>query len=246
MYNLLIAAQDDMWSGTACEFQRSRSVNEYEYTDEDLAKKYKGLGKEAVAALTTIPCVFGYEQGIKKSARIGWLKTVKLRGENVRLEFEFEEGLPAISQAKLKKLAVELDITSGELNRTYWAVKDINLLQVLVRGSVLNEDDLKKRGKDSRLLQLGQTKPISELKVRPSIFRVPAGKVEADLVSVMMPFEAQLSKVFETIKSACKDASLRCQRADNIWNETEVIQDVFSLIYRSRRSLIRRSIDPRF
>jgi hypothetical protein len=27
---------------------------------------------------------------------------------------------------------------------------------------------------------------------------------------------------------------LRCQRADDIWDQAEVIQDVFSLIYRSR------------
>jgi len=49
----------------------------------------------------------------------------------------------------------------------------------------------------------------------------------------MMPFRAEFAHVFEAIASACTGAQLRCLRADDIWEETEVIQDVFSLIYRS-------------
>jgi hypothetical protein len=77
-------------------------------------------------------------------------------------------------------------------------------------------------------------KPLTELRIQPQIFWVPAGKVEEDLASVMRPFDASFDKTFETIKAAARICSLRCERADDIWDERESIQDVFSLIYRSR------------
>jgi hypothetical protein len=66
------------------------------------------------------------------------------------------------------------------------------------------------------------------------VYRVPGGKPETDLVSVMMPFDAAFDGVFKAIKAACEESGLKCKRADGVWDEPEVIQDVFSLIYRSR------------
>lgn len=39
--------------------------------------------------------------------------------------------------------------------------------------------------------------------------------------------------VFAAIKQAANAAGMSCERADNIWEADEVIQDIFSLIYRS-------------
>ena len=54
------------------------------------------------------------------------------------------------------------------------------------------------------------------------------------LVSVMMPFEVKFSGTYEAIKGACSHGSLRSIRADNIWDHSMVIQDMFSLIFRRR------------
>ena len=67
----------------------------------------------------------------------------------------------------------------------------------------------------------------------PNHFQIPNEPLEHDLVSVMMPFEMEFSATYEAIKDACSHAGLRCIRADDIWDNSTVIQDVFSLIFRS-------------
>lgn len=65
----------------------------------------------------------------------------------------------------------------------------------------------------------------------PSVFDVPSKPVETNLVSVMIPFEISFDKVLETIKAACSSLDLDCKRADDIWNNSIIIQDIFELIY---------------
>ncbi|MDT8277433.1 hypothetical protein RQ734_15275 [Roseomonas mucosa] len=67
----------------------------------------------------------------------------------------------------------------------------------------------------------------------PTVFQIPDGAPEANLLAVMMPFAPNFTPVYEGIKQAATHRSLRCQRADDIWENSNVIQDVFSLIYRS-------------
>lgn len=67
----------------------------------------------------------------------------------------------------------------------------------------------------------------------PSVFSIPESDVEDDLVAVMMPF-AGFSGVYDAIKSATADAGLRCLRADDIWDNSSIIQDIFSLIFRAK------------
>lgn len=67
----------------------------------------------------------------------------------------------------------------------------------------------------------------------PTVFQVPEGAVERDLVAVMMPFTAEFDSVYEAMQRACSDCELRCLRADDLWEETTIIQDIFNLIYRA-------------
>lgn len=67
----------------------------------------------------------------------------------------------------------------------------------------------------------------------PSVFSIPDGDVEDDLVTVMMPF-AGFDGVYQAIKNACGAAGCRCLRADDIWENSSIIQDIFSLIYRAK------------
>jgi hypothetical protein len=68
----------------------------------------------------------------------------------------------------------------------------------------------------------------------PNVFQVPDGYVELDLAAVMMPFAAEFSAVHEAIKRACATNGLRCLRADDIWEETTIIQDIFNLVFRAQ------------
>jgi hypothetical protein len=58
--------------------------------------------------------------------------------------------------------------------------------------------------------------------------------VEPSLVSAMMPFHPSFDAVYATLQRTALTAGLRCRRADDIWENPLVIQDVVSLIDRSR------------
>jgi hypothetical protein len=54
------------------------------------------------------------------------------------------------------------------------------------------------------------------------------------LVSVMMPFHPGFDEVYRRFARLFESAGLKCRRADDIWENPAVIQDVVSLIDRSR------------
>ncbi len=68
----------------------------------------------------------------------------------------------------------------------------------------------------------------------PHVFQVPDGYVELDLVSVMMPFSADFMPVYEAIKRASSNCRLRCLKADDIWEESTIVQDIFNIIFRAQ------------
>lgn len=68
----------------------------------------------------------------------------------------------------------------------------------------------------------------------PSVFQIPEGSIESDLVAVMMPFRREFDGVFAAIKEACLVVKMRGVRADDIWESSTFIQDIFSLIYRAQ------------
>lgn len=67
----------------------------------------------------------------------------------------------------------------------------------------------------------------------PAIFEVPEKQPDPKLVAVMMPFDKSFDGVYLAIQDACWRTGLKSQRVDNIWEHSTVIQDVFSLIWRS-------------
>lgn len=50
---------------------------------------------------------------------------------------------------------------------------------------------------------------------------------------MIMPFDAQFDAVHSAIKETAARLSLRCERADDIWNDSAIINDIFELIYNS-------------
>ena len=75
---------------------------------------------------------------------------------------------------------------------------------------------------------------VRKITFAPTVFDVPDGYVEPDLVAVMMPFEAKFDPVIKAIRDACESHRLRCLRADDIWEESVLMQDIFNLIFRAQ------------
>lgn len=67
----------------------------------------------------------------------------------------------------------------------------------------------------------------------PNAFKIPDTTPNPGLISVMMPFEVSMNGVYEAIQKAASRTGFLCKRADDIWDDSTVIQDVFSLIFES-------------
>lgn len=69
---------------------------------------------------------------------------------------------------------------------------------------------------------------------RPSVFDVPDKPQQDKLVSVMMPFSAEFNGTYEAIKKVTNFMKLDCKRADDIWENSTIMQDIFELIFCAR------------
>jgi hypothetical protein len=68
----------------------------------------------------------------------------------------------------------------------------------------------------------------------PNVFSVPDVSIEVDLAAVMMPLRAEFTPIYKAIFRACKSTGLRCLRADDIWEESAIVQDIFNLVFRAQ------------
>ena len=68
----------------------------------------------------------------------------------------------------------------------------------------------------------------------PNVFQVPDLPFEPDLATVMMPLRTEFLPVYRAIQRACKAVGLRCLRADDIWEESTIMQDIFNLVFRAQ------------
>ena len=73
----------------------------------------------------------------------------------------------------------------------------------------------------------------NRVSITPTVFEVPDQAIDPKLVAVMMPFDKSFDAVYQAIKNACWRSNLTCNRVDNMWEHSTLIQDIFSLIYRA-------------
>ena len=72
---------------------------------------------------------------------------------------------------------------------------------------------------------------VTKITFSPRVFEVPETiQTRPDLVAVMMPFGG-FDKVHFSIRAACENAGLELIRADDIWDNSTILQDIFDLIY---------------
>ena len=135
MYNLLVCESHKSWRGEPWQIEISRCVKEY--TDPAIVERYGSLDSSAIAALTRFPCIFAYESFNKLPPHFGVIRNVTKRQGQVRLEYALQDCDPFLAANDLENMKFELDIGKWELNRTHWAVKDVNLPKELKPRGVL-------------------------------------------------------------------------------------------------------------
>lgn len=156
------------------------------------------------------PTLFMSEGTDNEVARVGTLTRVRLEGRELYLEFAYDPAIPPILNRDLLAFRRDLDMDEWEFSRTHWAVKNEDLFRVLLR-------------------------IVQPRRLRPRVFQISDHEnIEPVLVSAMMPFSPAFDTVYATLQNVAGTVGLRCRRADDIWENLAVIQDVVSLIDRSR------------
>jgi len=136
MYNLFVSANAEAWNGSNWQIDLGRCVREY--TEDEITNRLGQLDAAAITELKRLPCVFAYESFNDRPPKFGRLRDIVKRQGDVRIEYQIEPVDPFLSAQDLDQLTFELDIRRWEMNRTHWAVKDIDLPRALhAKGIVL-------------------------------------------------------------------------------------------------------------
>ncbi|MDN7999277.1 hypothetical protein QZN00_19270 [Burkholderia multivorans] len=182
----------------------------FEYTDEQVAAQFKEDNSLLLDRLYSLPCLFCEEGTEEEAAYVGQINRARIASGNLALEISFDPDVPSIQNSMIYSNRAELEMRDFEFSRNHWAIKDVDLYRFLLRN-------------------------IRPRRQRPTVFQIPEHEnIERALVSAMMPFDAIFNTVYESILLASENVGLRCRRADDIWENAAIIQDVVSLIDRSR------------
>lgn len=183
----------------------------FEYTDGDIAASFRDGDQIALDRLIRLPCVFMEEGTGDQLARVGTITRARHVGREIAIEYTFDMDIPPLLNSAIFANRIDFDMPRDfEFSRSHWAVKDVDLYRVLIRNT------------QSR-------------RQRPSVFNITEHeRIEPMLLSAMMPFDAPFTPVYETLRQTAEVVGLRCRRADDIWENPAIIQDIVSLIDRSR------------
>lgn len=183
----------------------------FEYTDDHVAARFGSLDSLDLDHLASLPCLFMQEGTSTELAHVGQINRARIVGRDIIFEYSFDSEVPPIQNGIIYNSRAMLDMPAEfEFSRNHWAVKDVDLYRFLLRN----------------------IRPRRQL---PTVFQLPEHEnIEPTLASAMMPFEPSFNPVYEGIQQAASAVGLRCRRADDIWENAAIIQDVVGLIDRSR------------
>lgn len=206
MFNLLMFGAD--WASGRATIPLERML---EYTDDHIADQFRQNGTFLLDDLIALPCLFCDEGTEDEVACVGQVNRARITGRDLSLEISFDTEVPPLRNSMIYANRMELHMPHDfEFSRNHWAVKDVDLYRFLLRN-------------------------VRPRRQRPTVFQIPEHEnIEPNLVSVMMPFGAEFSPVYDSIRQAAAGVGLRCRRADDIWENPAIIQDVVALIDRSR------------
>lgn len=207
MYNLLVMSGG--WPPHQSSFTGSRI---FEYTEDHIIAAHRNGAMIDFAKLRNYPALFMPEQNSGDNlARVGRIINVSSRyGGDVTIEYSYDNSIPPVDIGWLSTISDDLQINGFEFSRTHWAVKDVDLYRLIIRGISPNMNQA----------------TIFHLEDRTAI--------HPRQMSAMMPFDAGFAKVYATIQAAGAAVGMTVNRADDIWHHTHIIQDIATLISRSR------------
>lgn len=128
MYNLLVTADENAWDGSSFSIGVERFL---EHTEDHLRKRFAELNATAIDELTRLPAIFAYENHVNRPARVGLITGIRSRQGEIRISFELAGDIPPLTSRQFADHAWDFDLNRYEMNRTHWAVKDVDLSAAL-------------------------------------------------------------------------------------------------------------------
>lgn len=177
----------------------------FEYTEKDLEGRFKPDDRLDVPGLMAMPTLLMREGFGDEVAGIGWITRIERKGTDYQFQYSIDPDVPRMTNGDVYDLASDLHIDSFEFSRNHWAVKDVDLFQVLYRA-----------------------KPAS--RIAPNIFQLSEKPVNPKLISFMMPFSGPFTSVYNDVKAALGAEGYQCQRADDMWVHAHIMTDIIELI----------------
>ncbi|WP_186309320.1 hypothetical protein [Pseudomonas oryzihabitans] len=212
MYNLLVSSAP--WGTRRGTFPSGRVLTSY--ASDAVNARFLVDEEPDLDALMLLPALFAQEVYPRENrfARVGRITKAQIRGREVQLDYYFDQDVPPIPMEDIERLAGELgiDMSGGitELEHTHWVVKDIDLFEIL-------------------FLHLRQSSRV------PALFDLPSSpNIDQLQLSAMMPFGGGFHGTYQAIRAAAARNGMQCDRADTIWQNEAIIDDVAHLIDRSR------------
>jgi len=182
-----------------------------EVVDDDFKEFLRPNGIPDALRLAELPTLLMPEVGDSTSrqiARVGTVVSLNKHGRNYKFRFVPNAAVPAIPTNRIEAAAHALNITDWDLSRTRWSVKRGDLYEALLQQKLVGA-------------------------AAPTAFTLPDAGPEPGRIATMMPFSSDFRPVWEAIKEVAAEGDWTCHRADNIWEDSVLINDVVSLIARA-------------
>jgi predicted nucleotide-binding protein len=143
MFNLLMTSLDDYWSQTNETSMGWDRV--FEYTDPELRQLYTPRSQKAIDSLLGMPALFTYEysnrlpaedEDLPTPSRIGRIVQIASSDKKIDIKFEIDLGVEPISARDIARISDQLQIKVGENYRSHWALKPVDLIELLKKEGV--------------------------------------------------------------------------------------------------------------
>ncbi|MBA0211934.1 hypothetical protein PJ912_27220 [Pectobacterium colocasium] len=205
MFHLLVKYSG--WNQHSDSVDLSRSIAP-SYTDKSIAAIYRPNGDFSVKDIIRIPAIFMPEidGSGEPFARVGQITNVIKKTRSAIINYVYDSNIPPIHLDNIEEIASSLGVVGFQLRHSHWAVHDADLFEVLFKS---NQHSLPS----------------------PKVFSIDGlNKISRKQISVMMPFSNSFDAVYSSIKEMASEMGMACNRADDIWQEHSIIQDIVSLI----------------
>ena len=192
-----------------------------EYSDDATIARFMPGGVPDMDALLDLPCLFLPELAScgTRSTKVGRVSNIRrMRGgrrDELHFHVHYDDDLPPLDCETPWAARDAFGTNLGPPNdfqryHSNWNVIPGNLHQLLLRHL-----------------------PIR--RYGGGVLNVPlTDNTEDDLVAVMMPFDAAFEQTYESIQVAADEVGMRCIRADDIWRENVIMNEVVRIITEAR------------